>query len=213
MSDLLTVALTSFMIALSGVLTPGPLLFVTISQASRRGLSAGIIVALGHGLVELATVIFLAFGVGQFLSRPSFLGAIGILGGIVLAWMGWGMVREAWLGKADLTLEVQSGSRFGPLGSGIVATLGNPYWLMWWATIGVNYVALTQTRGWLNLGVFYTGHVAADFLWLGLVSAMIASGQRLITNRLYTNITLILGLFLLGMAGYFLYSGIGFLTA
>ena len=57
---LVVIFFSSFMIALSGALMPGPLLTVTISEATRRGTVAGPLMILGHGILELALVLRLA---------------------------------------------------------------------------------------------------------------------------------------------------------
>jgi threonine/homoserine/homoserine lactone efflux protein len=44
----------SFALALSGVLLPGPLLTVTISESARRGFKAGPLLITGHGLLEFS---------------------------------------------------------------------------------------------------------------------------------------------------------------
>jgi len=54
------VPITSFIVALSGALMPGPLLTLTVGEAARRGFWAGPLIIVGHALLELA----LAYGGG-----------------------------------------------------------------------------------------------------------------------------------------------------
>ncbi len=53
------VPVSSFVVALSGALMPGPLLTVTVGEATRRGFWAGPLIILGHGLLELTLVLLL----------------------------------------------------------------------------------------------------------------------------------------------------------
>ncbi|HPP13333.1 MAG TPA: LysE family transporter, partial [bacterium] len=55
--NLAAIGLTSFVIALSGALMPGPLLAVTVERSVRDGFIAGPLVVLGHGLLEVILVV------------------------------------------------------------------------------------------------------------------------------------------------------------
>ena len=74
-------ASTSFIVALSGALMPGPLLTVTVGEAARRGFWAGPLIIVGHALLELALVLLLLVGLGAWLNRPLILGTRGRPGG------------------------------------------------------------------------------------------------------------------------------------
>jgi threonine/homoserine/homoserine lactone efflux protein len=87
------VPVTSFIVALSGALMPGPLLTLTVGESARRGFWAGPLIILGHAALELALVLLLLAGVGVWLHRPAILGTVGILGGGMLAWMGHGLLK------------------------------------------------------------------------------------------------------------------------
>jgi threonine/homoserine/homoserine lactone efflux protein len=69
MIELLTIFFTSFLVALSGAMMPGPLLSVTISESSHRGYITGPLLIAGHGTLELALIISLLLGLAPFLQR------------------------------------------------------------------------------------------------------------------------------------------------
>ena len=52
--NILLVFFSSFVLALSGALVPGPLFTLTVSESLRRGAKAGPLIILGHGLLEIA---------------------------------------------------------------------------------------------------------------------------------------------------------------
>lgn len=95
-------------------------------------------------------------------------------------------------------------------GLGITASISNPYWLLWWATIGAAYVASAQKIGPAGVAAFFTGHISADFAWLGLVGYAAWRGRKLLTPAFYRNLVTALGVFLMGFALYFIYSGVHF---
>ncbi|MGI6487331.1 MAG: LysE family transporter [Syntrophomonadaceae bacterium] len=206
---LLGIAVTAFLVGLSGAVAPGPLMIVTLERAARFGSGAGMRVCLGHGLVEAVLVIFLSLGLGTILAQPRLVGMVSAAGAIVLLWMGGSLVRDAYRTDLVLNTTVKSGGSnlsLGMVGAGMAATLGNPYWLVWWATVGASYVVMASQFQAPGLAVFFGGHFSADVLVLGLVSLLAARGSRLIATGWYRALLTVLGLFLLGMAVYFGYS-------
>ncbi len=58
---------------------------------------------------------------------------------------------------------------------------------------------------------FYVGHILADLVWFSLVAFAVASGRRIMSPRAYQGLIAVCGVFLLGLGGFFLYSGVGFI--
>ncbi|NIV33794.1 MAG: LysE family transporter [Anaerolineae bacterium] len=212
--SLLGLFITSFIVGLSGALMPGPLLVATIKGTYHYGAIAGPLITLGHGMVELAMVLALAFGLAGFVSNNLVMAVVGSAGGLVLIGLGYGMIRGVFQGKISLSRsgEEQTSTRFGPVTSGVVASVVNPYWVTWWLTIGATYVLLSLKQGLAGLPFFYTGHILSDLGWLTFVSLALSQGRKLIGERFYLGLIFLCGLFLLALAIWFIYSGIKALT-
>jgi threonine/homoserine/homoserine lactone efflux protein len=204
---------TSLMVCFSGALMPGPLLTVTISQSAQRGFWQGPLLTLGHAITELAIVLALTTGLSRLLKRKTVAGLIGLLGGAFLLWMGLDITRSAWWGTVSLSLTSaeRSGTQVGPVVAGVLVSISNPYWILWWATVGASYVALALRQGPLGLGSFYVGHILADLSWYSLVAFVITAGRSLLSQSVYRSILLTCGFFLIALSIYFIYSGINFL--
>lgn len=202
------VPMTSFIVALSGALMPGPLLTLTVGEAARRGFWAGPLIILGHALLELALVLLLLAGVGVWLHRPPILGTVGILGAGMLAWMGTGLLKAS--RHSHLEFDPHNGSSLNPVVAGVLMSAANPYWLIWWLTIGLGYVMFSMKYGFLGVALFFIGHILADFAWYTLVSGAVAQGRRFISDRLYRGFLAGCGAFLFGFAGYFGIQGVRF---
>lgn len=200
------VPLTSFLVALSGALMPGPLLTVTMGEAARRGFWAGPLIILGHGLLELTLLVLLLVGVGVWLNRPSVLGTVGLLGGALLAWMAWGLLRASRHSRLDLDQGRTSG--WHPVWTGIFMSLANPYWLIWWLTIGLGYVLFSAKFGLLGISLFFAGHILADLAWYSLVAAAVAWGRNFLSDGWYRGFLAGCGAFLLLFGGYFGFQGV-----
>lgn len=83
---------TAFLVAFSGAMMPGPLLSVTIAHSLQSGFVAGPLISFGHGLMEILVIIALLVGLGQVLEQEAVAAVVALGGGLVLAWMGLGMV-------------------------------------------------------------------------------------------------------------------------
>jgi len=199
---------TSFLVALSGALMPGPLLTVTVGEAARRGFWAGPLLMVGHALLEGALVILLLVGVAAWLNRPVILGAVGVVGAAMLGWMGLALVKASRHSRLELDAQAQSGLH--PVAAGVLMSLANPYRLLWWLTIGLGYVIFAQQYGLSGVILFYVGHILADFAWYSLVSGAVAQGRRFLSDSVYRGFLACCGFFLFAFGGYFAVQGVRF---
>lgn len=211
---------TSLVVGLTGAMTPGPLLTVTITEAARRGFWVGPLLMVGHAVLEGALVLALAAGLAAAIAHDVVMGAIATIGGVFLLYMGWTIVRDALSGRLRLEVEREAAaakdgkpaqdpsSNRRLVGLGVLISVANPYWSLWWATIGLGYITLSLNQGTMGLVSFYTGHITADFLWYSLVAGVIAGGRRFLTPLLYRGILALCGGFLVFLGGYFIYSGV-----
>lgn len=202
---------TALVVGFSGALMPGPLLTVDLKESLKRGASVGPRLVLGHGLLELALVLAVLLGFGRFLDRSAVKGAIGLLGGVVLLWMAYGMIRESFSGLA-LPSEGDEGRRgLPPVLAGALISLSNPYWTLWWATIGLTYLTRARELGPAGVAVFFGGHILADLTWYSAVSFAAARGRRVMGERAYRVVVAACGLFLVYVGFWFIDSALGFL--
>lgn len=215
---------TAFLVGFSGAMMPGPLLTVTIGETARNGIVAAPFIILGHIVLELILVTALALGVANVLISTASQW-MAIFGGLFMLWMGWGMVRGAITGRASLpsqkdkseVMVKQEQSMAGKndwlLKSRLVLTgglvsLANPYWLLWWATVGLGYTTIALKSGTIGITSFFTGHALSDTVWYLMIGAAVSGGRKFFTDVVYKAILIICGFFLFGMGGYFIYYGV-----
>ncbi len=202
---ILTIFFSSFVIALSGALMPGPLLSVTITESSRRGATAGPLMIIGHGILELVVVAALLSGLAPLLLRDDVFVTISLVGGVILMWMAFSMFRE--LPRLYLRLEAEGEDRRNLIVAGVVLSAANPYFLLWWASVGFGYIVYSAKFGIAGVAAFFLGHILADFAWYGCVSFGVCKGRHLLTDRGYRRLIGGCALFLAVFSGYFFYSG------
>ena len=211
LTTLLTIFASSFVIAFSGALMPGPLLTAAISESSQRGFIVGPLMIAGHAILELVLVITLLMGLAPFLQLPAVFVATALTGAIILFWMAWGMFRS--LPSLHLSWDADQKQRKNPVLSGILMSVVNPYWIIWWATIGLGYILYSWQFGLAGVAFFFTGHILADFVWYSIVTAAVAGGRHFLTDRLYRGLIAVCATFLVVFAAYFGYAGLTKLAA
>jgi len=210
MNSLLFLFWSAFIVGLSGAIMPGPVLSVTIGETMKRGFVAGPLIVLGHAILELIVIAAAVWGLGIWIRQPPVLGGLGIAGGLMLLATGIQMIltsRSAAIEAAQPGREFQRAAR-GPILAGVLMSLANPYWTLWWVTIGLNYVALACQQGFPGLASFYAGHITADLAWYSLISAAVASGRRWVFPGIHRIIIVACGIALGGLGLFFLTRGI-----
>jgi threonine/homoserine/homoserine lactone efflux protein len=205
-SELLAIFFSSFIIAFSGAMMPGPLLTATISESSKRGFYAGPMLIAGHGILEMVLVVLLLLGVAPFLQREGVFAVIAIAGGAILLWMAFGMLRS--LPTLSLSFDVGKTGNNSLILSGILLSLANPYWIIWWATIGFGYILHSRQYAMWGIFFFFTGHILADLVWYSAVAAAVGKGRHLFTDGIYRGIMGTCAVFLVAFACYFFYAGL-----
>ncbi len=188
----------SFLMALSGALMPGPLLAYTIArsmQSKSRGFLIGARVIAGHAAVETLILGALVLGVGELLKAPIAIKTIGIAGALLLGFMGAGMLREIFRSRsAEAARGTQSSpgpmSRMNPFLAGVLVSMSNPYWWLWWLTVGSTTLIRfgVSAREWQGLAAFFIGHELADLAWYTTVSTLSYFGRRGLSRGFYNAI-------------------------
>ena len=200
---------TAFMVGFSGAMMPGPVTAVLARHALEKGFRAAPLIAAGHGIPEAVIVFILAAGVSSIISESRVAAVIGLAGGAVLTRISYSMLRGARHGSFSLKNPAHTkGITGSPLLAGMITTLANPYWFLWWATVGAGYIALSLEHGPKGAFLFFSGHLLADLAWLCFLAVIFISGRRFFTDRIYNITIAVLGLFLLAMALYFFWFGL-----
>jgi len=194
-----TFLLEAVLISLSGVMAPGPITAVTVSKGTKSP-HAGAIIALGHGVVEIPLMILILYGFGEILKILYIKAIIGLLGGLFLLKMGLGLLKGIKQTKIDSSKNPHS-----PLMAGIILSLANPYFLIWWATIGSILIFRSITFGLFGFAIFMVLHWSCDFFWCYFLSALSFKGGQFFGKRLQQVLFLICGIFLLFFSSKFIY--------
>lgn len=168
--------LTAF-ISLSGVMMPGPVFAGTVAKGYKDK-NAGMQIALGHGLVEFPLIGLIGLGLGSFFENQGVRLAIGVIGGAVLIYIGYNMVRM----RKEID-ETEKYLPYHPIIVGVITTVSNPYFFLWWATVGLFLIVFALGFGLLALVVFAVVHWLCDFIWDYFVSFTVFKSKRLWSEK------------------------------
>lgn len=202
---------SAILISLSGVMAPGPLTVVIVGKGARSPM-AGTLIALGHGVIEFPLMVLIVLGLGPFFQHDAFAVSVGLAGGLVLLWMAVGILRS--IGSAGVEEAGPARVReASPFMAGILMSAGNPYFIVWWATVGATLVFRAWQFGVWQFAVFAVVHWSMDLIWDSFLSSASFRGTKLLGPRFLKGISLVSGVLLLYFGVRFVVDALGRLTA
>ena len=201
MIQIIEFAILVIIISASGVMSPGPLFAANITYGLREGVKSGIKIAIGHSIVELPLVILLGIGVFSLEIFPEFRTIISIFGAITLFVFAGIQIKTILEKNKNISVKPKQ----GPIVTGILLSALNPFFIVWWLTIGFKLISDAMLI-WAFAGILivFVFHIWMDFAWLGITAFLASKSRKIISNRNYKIMILVLSLTLI-------YFGITFL--
>jgi len=199
---MLPILLSVVIVSFSGVMMPGPMFAVTLAK-SYKSSWAGSQIALGHAVIEVPLILLIYFGFARFFENSVVQVVLSIAGGGMIIWLGVSMFRA----RAEV---VQRGKDlpYNAFVAGILTSGLNPFFLLWWATIGSMLVMKFLDFGVMGLVVFIVVHWLCDLVWLSLVSNLVYRTHSLWGRKFQEGLFIACSLLLVGFGGWFLVSGL-----
>lgn len=194
---LLDMGLQIIFVSVSGVISPGPLFFANLVLSKNGGFWSGIKIAIGHSIVELPVIILYSIPL-IVLSSPnvtsSIIKFISFIGGISLIAFGILYVVKTFNKNDKHTSLVESYGIQNPLLVGILFTGINPFFFLWWISVGVKLISDSIAFLGYPLGIFFLFfvHIWMDYAWLGLSSYFASKGIKLVRQHYHKSLILLL---------------------
>jgi threonine/homoserine/homoserine lactone efflux protein len=198
------IAIGSFLGMTAGI-SPGPVLTLVITQTLKHDKKEGIKVAVSPLITDLPIILITVLIFSKLSRFNNVLGAISIIGGIFVAFLGYESVRTKGLNIS--TQDPKSGS----LKKGILANFLNPHPYLFWATIGTPYVFKASDINVLTVILFF---LSFYILLIGskvIIVMIVSRSKAFIGPKPYIVIMRILGIALFVFSLLFFYDGIQYL--
>jgi len=199
--DLYLFLLSAAFISLTGVMSPGPVFAVTIAKGYRDRI-AGALIAFGHGVIEFPLMGLIYLGFSWFFAFRETKTVIGFLGGLMLVYMGVDMLKSRRKNENGIVEDVKHGS----LGAGIITTLANPYFFLWWATVGLALIRNAADFGTIGFLLFAMTHWLCDFFWDLFVSMTVFKSRHLWSKKVQEIVLGFCSIVLVGFGAWFIVS-------
>jgi len=232
--DILQFAGEVIVLSTSGVLSPGPLFLANLVYGSNQGYYAGIKIANGHMTVELLLIILLSsslFGFSFFTAGPAALRIVGMIGGIAIIIFAMAQILNI-IKKAGYTADVMNKNNIhdigykstylflldkigrklnlGPLMVGMIFTAMNPFFVIWWLTVGIKLISDTIYLFGIVEGVFllFLFHIWMDYACLALTAYLFSKVWSIVKMRSYHLFMVCINIVLISYGYYFLVTNI-----
>ncbi|HJT50150.1 MAG TPA: LysE family transporter [Nitrososphaeraceae archaeon] len=221
----------------SGVLSPGPLFLANLIYGSKQGYYAGIKIANGHMIAELFLIILLSFslfGLSSFTAGPVALRMVGMIGGIAIIFFAAAQIlnmtrrvgyntdlinksnknKKQDIGYASnyflLLDKISRRVNLGQLMVGMIFTAMNPFFVIWWLTVGIKLISDSINLFGIIEGilVLFLFHVWMDYAWLTLTAYLISKGWSIAKMRSYGLFLIFINAILISYGFYFLVTNV-----
>ena len=204
--DPLSFVTTVVIVTASGALTPGPLFFATVTHGAKLGAKGGLAFSIGHTLVEFPLVLILSVGLLTVADQPVIKLITGVAGGLALLTFGAFMIWDILVKKANQITLRGIASR-SPILIGLLFTGLNPYFIVWWLTVGGELIRRGLMFASLaGVVIMFLSHIWMDYAWLTVIAYLAKKGTSILGNKGYKALMILFGV-------AFVYFGINFVIS
>ena len=197
MTNLALFLISAFIISFSGAAAPGPVTAASIAMGVRNKY-AGALLVVGHAIIELPLILLIILGFSRyFQSSPSQI-IIGLAGGAFLLWMALGLF-------ANIKKSIDPAGAFyktGPIMTGVILSATNPYFTLWWITIGIKLATKGLEFSIAGFILFVLAHWSSDLIWFQFLSFAAFKGGKIMSGR---NLKIVFGICATAMMCYGIY--------
>jgi len=190
-----------FIISCTGAMQPGPVTATAITMGSRRKWS-GVLLAIGHGIVEFPLMVLMMIGLGIIFKSDIAQIVIGFIGGVVLILM----AIQAFISSRTSTYTQAVNCSDKPILTGIILSVGNPYFFIWWSTVGLALATRAKDFGIWAFAIFAVVHWMVDLIWVTALSWTSFKGSVLLGQRGLHFVLMFCAAALFGFGLFFIYN-------
>ena len=201
MEIIFSFAIMVIAISASGVMSPGPLFAANIVYGIKEGKIAGLKIAIGHTVVEFPLIILLGIGVISLDAFPEYRVLITIVGAIGLFCFAGLQIKSILQKNFQKNFKSNKNSFF----AGILLTALNPFFIIWWLTVGFKLITDSiEFWGIFGIVILFMFHIWMDYVWLFFVAGLASKAKNILSTNNYK-------ILIFGLSMILVYFGIDFL--
>ena len=194
---LVEMGLQIILVSVSGVFSPGPLLFANLALSKYGGFWSGIKIAVGHTIIELPVIILLSLPfVVLSPINLTFITTkiITFIAGAFLIVFGILYVVRTIRTRGSPNSAINTSRIENPYLAGIIFTSLNPFFVVWWTTVGVKLISdsISLLGHPAGIAFLFFAHIWMDYAWLGWSSYLASRGFNIIRSEYHKYITILL---------------------
>jgi threonine/homoserine/homoserine lactone efflux protein len=211
-------------VGFTGAVVPGNVLLITVTETTQKGWKGGESIILGHCVLEILLVGSIFLGMGALWNNPTTTFLTPLIGGAVLVLFGLTVPRNL-TGPTSTTAISQTMGDSSPKTSfkqitrgislGATTSAANPYFLLWWITIGGVYITqllpflpLSGVSLFTSAALIYFAHIAADIIWYTIIIMLVSKGVHLLNAKSYKYLLIASACIMIFLGARFLWQGI-----
>ncbi|MHB1253119.1 MAG: LysE family transporter [Candidatus Humimicrobiaceae bacterium] len=203
-AEISLIFLSALMVGFSGAIVPGPMFTMIITNSASKGFRSAVFTILGHAFIELIILILFLAGLLKYLNNVIVIKIIGIAGGAALLYLAYDLINSSLRNKLKIDYNKDDKGKNkskinvnSPFFQGMFVSAINPYWYVWWVTVGAAFLINSIKYGTLGISLFYIGHISSDFIWYLIIGFLVSKGRKYFNGKVYKIIFILCGLFLI----------------
>ena len=151
------------------------------------------------GTREFPLMILIVLGMDKILKSTSTQVVIGLAGGTFLLIMAIQMLNSL----RQAVSQAAKPTKGGPIAAGVLLSAGNPYFVLWWATVGLALATTARGLGVWAFVLFAVLHWLCDLAWLCALSWASFKGSVLLGPIIQRIVLVMCSVALLAFGAFF----------
>ncbi|MBN2817102.1 MAG: LysE family transporter [Campylobacterales bacterium] len=178
----------------------GPINILLMNEAL-KSYKNSLLIGLGAMSADITYLVFISYGLTQYLSHPIFLQLLSLFGGMFLLYLAYLIFR----GRNSTIKSVQVHNKKGVVKyytKGYILTLLNPYTVLFWLST-TTYSMTNDSFGFVLLGM-----ICAISLWITLMPFIVHAKRELISTKASYMMAVFSSIILVGFALSLIYKAL-----
>lgn len=209
MNPLFEIFIEMSLITLGACIPLGPMTILIIHYARLKKPLDAVIYTSGILFADICVILLIMNGLEGFFENPTFNRFIGIAGGIFLLWMGIVILRSG-IGAKGENSDSDEINQMGfsgniPIINGLLLSVLNPTYWLWWGTVGAKFVSKASPYGWGGFATVILALIIPTAGWFSFLYVFTVKGsEKLKSRHFHKVINLVCGIVLIGFGVWFL---------